>query len=159
MCKVDEHDTLSTNEMQSMFGKENGAKAKVSTDELNNPTVLEVKDTLEEYITIDEVSTFDELEKTVKNHSSHMWKYLDISVDMLSDDGAKIKRLEDRLNPKEQDLNSACSPPLFSPQTLRMLSFSFTSISNDEDDPKMSKTDSMHCSNTCCSAELKKTLV
>ena len=78
--------------------------------ELNNPTVLEVKDTLEEYITIDEVSTFDELEKTVKNHSSqfeNMWKYLDIIMDMLSDDGAKIKRLEDRLNPKEQDLNSA----------------------------------------------------
>ena len=66
MHKVDEHDTSSTNEMQSMFGKENGAKAKVSTGELNNPTVLEVKDTLEEYITIDEVSTFDELEKTVK---------------------------------------------------------------------------------------------
>ena len=145
--KVDERDMSSTNEMQSMFGKENGAKAQVSTGELNNPTVLEVKDTLEEYITIDEVSTFDGLEKTVKNHSSqfeNMWKYRDIIMDILSDDGAKIKRLEDRLNPKEQDLNSACSPPLFSPQTPRMLSFSVALISNDEDNPKMSKTDSMH---------------
>ena len=38
-----------------------------------------------------------------------------------------------------------CSPSLFSPQTPRMLSFSVvTSISNDEHDPKMSKTNSMH---------------
>ena len=65
-------------------------------------------------------------------------------MDMLSDDGAKIKRFEDRLNPKEQDLNSVCSPPLFSPQTPRMLSFSVTSISNDEDDLEISKTDSIH---------------
>ena len=33
-------------------------------------------------------------------------------MDMLSDHGAKIKRLEDRLNPKQQDLNSICSSPL-----------------------------------------------
>ena len=58
MRKVDGHDTSSTNELQSRFGKENGTKAEVSTGKLNNPTVLEVKDTLEEYITIDEVSTF-----------------------------------------------------------------------------------------------------
>ena len=66
-------------------------------------------------------------------------------MDMLSDNGAKIKRLEDRLNPKEQDLNSVCSSPFFSPQTPRMLSFSVTSISNDEDDPDyISKTGSIH---------------
>ena len=70
MRKVNGHDTSSTNKLQNRFGKENGAKAEVSTGKLNNPTVLEVKDTLEEYITIDEVSTFDELEETVKNHSS-----------------------------------------------------------------------------------------
>ena len=63
MRKVNEHDTSSTNEMQSRSGKENGSKAKVSAGELNNPTVLEVKDTLEEYITIDKVSTFDELKR------------------------------------------------------------------------------------------------
>ena len=101
--KVDEHDMSSTNELQSRVDQENGAKAEVSTRKLNNPTVSEVKDTLEEYITIDEISTFDELEKTVKNHLKrrkesqfdNMWKYLDIIMDMLSDDGAKIKRLED----------------------------------------------------------------
>ena len=61
-------------------------------------------------------------------------------MDIISDHGAKIKRLEDRLNPKEQDLNSICSSQLFSPQTLRMLSFSVTSISNDKHDLKVSKT-------------------
>ena len=67
MHKVDGHDMSSTNALQSRSGKENGSKAEVFTGKLNNSTVLDVKDTLEEYITINEVSTFDELEKTKKS--------------------------------------------------------------------------------------------
>ena len=56
-------------------------------------------DTTQHYVLVDKYTIREEIENAVKSNSAQiesLWKYFDILIDIISDDGKRIKRSEEK---------------------------------------------------------------
>ena len=81
--------------------------------------------TTQQYVLVDEYTIMEEIENAVKSNSAqieNLWKYFDILMDMISDDGERIKRIEERRStpsgrPTPSGIPSTLSPAILFPNT------------------------------------------
>ena len=93
----------------------------------DNQALEDSKDcnTTQQYVLVDEYTIREEIENAIKSNSAqieNLWKYFDILMDMISDDGKRIKRIEEKRStpsgrPTPSRIPSTLSPAILFPDT------------------------------------------